>query len=99
MDKSNIEFEWSDDKAASNIRKHGVSFDEAETAFDDPYAYIFDDEEHFDDEPRELLIGYSQRNHLLIVAFVQRFFNLVRIISARLADKSERRKYEKEKRF
>lgn len=94
-----LEFEWDEIKAARNLKKHGVDFQEAQTAFDDPHAYIFDDDDHSDNEPRELLIGYSQRNRLLIVAFVQRFYNLVRIISARLADRGERRKYEQEKRF
>ena len=99
MSERDIDFGWDEAKAAQNVKKHGVDFEEAKTAFDDPYAHVFDDDEHFDDEPRELLIGYSQRNRLLIVAFVQRFYDLVRIISARLADRSERRKYEKEKRF
>ena len=99
MTEPNIEIEWSVEKAATNLRKHGVSFDEAETAFDDEFAYIFDDEEHSDDERREILIGYSSRNRLLIVSFVQRAPNYVRIISARLADRSERKKYEEEKRF
>ncbi len=94
-----IEFEWSDDKAEANLQKHDVTFEEAETAFDDPHAYIFDDEEHWEDEPRELLIGYSKRNRLLFISFVQRAPNLIRIISARLADRSERKKYEQEKRF
>lgn len=93
------EFEWSDEKAEANLEKHGVAFEEAEEAFDDSFAYIFDDEEHWEDETRELLIGYSKRNRLLFISFVQRAPNLIRIISARLADRSERKKYEQEKRF
>src|ERR1700674_4980194 len=97
MEEQKKEFEWRDAKAASNLQKHGVSFEEAKTAFDDPVAYILEDEEHSDEEPRELLIGYSNRNRLLLVAFVQRLYNLIRIISARLADKSERKKYEEKR--
>lgn len=52
-----IEFEWSDDKAETNLQKHGVTFEEASTAFNDEFAYIQEDEWHSDDEPREWLIG------------------------------------------
>lgn len=99
MSSRNIEFEWSDRKAASNLRKHGVSFDEAQTAFDDDHALVFDDEPHSDDEPREILIGYSNKNRLLFVSFIQRVYDLVRIVSARKADSEERKKYEEESRF
>jgi uncharacterized DUF497 family protein len=98
MSERNIEFEWDDDKAARNRRKHRVDFEEAKTAFDDPHALVFDDEEHSHQEQRELLIGYSNRNRILLVAFVLRFYNLIRIISARLASRGERKKYEQEKR-
>ena len=54
-----LQFEWEEDKAALNIRKHGVSFDEASTVFVDPLAVIFDDEEHSDDEMREIVIGHT----------------------------------------
>jgi uncharacterized protein len=60
---------------------------------------IFDDEFHSDEEPREWLIGYSSRNRLLIVSFVLRAPRLIRIISARMADRSERKTYEEKKRF
>ena len=99
MDKRDIEFEWSAQKAKSNLKKHGVSFNEAKTVFDDEHAYIFDDETHSDDEPRELVIGYSNRNRLLIVSFIERLLNYIRIISARKANRSEHTKYEEEKRF
>ena len=89
-----IEFEWSTETAANNLRKHGVSFDEAETVFDDALARIFDDELHSDNEPREILIGYSSKNRLLIIAFVQRAHDLIRIISARRADRKEQKVYE-----
>lgn len=99
MSQPNVEFEWSDEKAASNLKKHGVDFDEATTAFGDEHSVVVDDETHSDAESREILIGYSNSNHLLFVSFVRRQSHRIRIISARLADKSERIKYEQEKRF
>lgn len=94
-----VVFEWSDEKAASNLRKHGVSFEEAETAFRDPFARIRPDELHSEDEPRELLIGYANRRRLLIVYFIERVYRIVRIISARLANRQERRDYEETPRY
>lgn len=82
MSQRDIEFEWSEEKAAINMRKHGVSFEEAETVFDDLWAYTQPDEAHSNDEPREWLMGYSEHNRLLVVAFVQRTANRIRIISA-----------------
>jgi len=92
---ADIEFDWSSAKAEGNLTKHGVSFDEAETCFDDPHACIIPDEEQSDDEPREIIVGYSNRNHLLFVAFVQRADKIVRLVSARKADADERRTDEK----
>jgi len=89
-----VKFEWDDGKAASNLAKHGVSFDEGLTAFDDPLAAIFDDELHSAQESREILIGYSSQDRLVLVCFVERS-NRVRIISARLATRRERDGYEK----
>jgi uncharacterized DUF497 family protein len=88
-----MEFEWDDAKAEANLRKHGVSFAEAATAFVDPLAAIFPDPEHSDDEVRELLVGYSERGRLLIVSFTDRPPN-IRIISARAATPAERRNHE-----
>jgi uncharacterized DUF497 family protein len=99
MPRRNIEFEWNAKKAAINLRKHRVSFDEAETAFDDPLALIFDDEKHSETELREILIGYSNMGRLLFVSFVQRALNLIRIISARGADSQEKKDYEKAPRY
>jgi len=64
-----IQFEWNTEKAATNLRKHGVSFDEASTVFGDPLAVIFDDLEHSTDETRELIIGHSVLQRLLLVFF------------------------------
>ncbi len=89
-----IIFEWSTRKAALNWRKHGVRFDEAQTAFDDNNALILPDEWHSDDEPREILIGYSRLERLLFVSFVQRTTGRVRLISARRANRKERQDYE-----
>ena len=88
-----MEFEWDESKAASNLAKHGVSFDEALTVFDDPLAAIFDDEKHSSQELREILTGHSSQDRLLLVCFTERQ-EVIRIISARLANRTEHRKYE-----
>jgi uncharacterized DUF497 family protein len=87
--------EWDNVKAIANLRKHGVSFEEAQTVFDNPLAAIFDDEAHSFDELREIIIGHSQRNRLLIISFTERSTN-IRIISARLVTKKEREEYEQQ---
>jgi len=84
-------FEWDPAKAMTNRRKHGVSFEEAATAFDDPDAVLLFDAEHSDDEDRYLLLGVSERMRLLVVCHVYR--NVVRIISARKATAAEAKKY------
>lgn len=88
-----MKFEWDEAKAAANLRKHGISFEEAKTVFDNPLAVIFEDEAHSTDEFREIIIGHSQRNRLLLIAFTQRL-DSIRIISARLATRQERQDYE-----
>lgn len=97
MAEDNVRFDWDEIKAERNIKRHGITFEEAETVFDDGMALIIEDETHSFDEPRELLNGYSERNRLLMVVFTQRA-NSVRIISARVANRKERKKYEQEKR-
>ena len=87
-------FEWSSRKATLNIRKHRVSFDEASTVFDDPLAAIFDDETHSTTEVRELIIGHSIAGRLLLISFVERPGDMLRLISARVATKKERQDYE-----
>jgi uncharacterized DUF497 family protein len=77
-----------------NLCKHWVSFDEASTVFDDPQAFIFDDEEHSTEEMREIIIGHSINNRLLLVCFTERTPDVVRVFSARLATKKERKDYE-----
>jgi uncharacterized protein len=92
-----IEFEWNANKAAANLKKHGVAFEEAATVFADGLACIFDDDEHSQDEPREIIIGHSEKNRLVLVSFTERS-DRIRIISARRATKKERRDYEENQR-
>lgn len=91
-----MRFEWDPAKAASNIRKHGVSFDEAVTVFKDPLAFIFDDEAHSEEEHREIIIiiGMSTLRRMLLVCFVERVQDIVRIFSARPATRQEIKDYE-----
>lgn len=89
-----MRFEWDPAKATSNIRKHGVSFDEAVTVFKDPLAFIFDDETHSEQEHREIIIGASALRRMILVCFVERLENIVRIISARPATRQEIKNYE-----
>jgi uncharacterized DUF497 family protein len=91
--EAGMEFEWDDTKAETNLHEHGVSLPEASTAFADPLAAIFQDPDHSDDELREILVGYSERNRLLVVSFTERGGN-IRIISARVASAGERRNHE-----
>ncbi|MBI5566385.1 MAG: BrnT family toxin [Chloroflexi bacterium] len=86
-------FEWAARKAATNERKHRVGFDEARTVFYDPLARIFDDVDHSSMERREIIIGHSTLNRLLIVSFTERQ-KAIRLISARLATKREHHDYE-----
>jgi len=88
-----MEFKWDPRKDAANRRKHGVGFDEALTVFTDPLARIFADPDQPADEAREIIIGHSVQQRLLIVCFTERSVKL-RIISARAATKRERKDYE-----
>lgn len=92
-----MKFDWYPPKAESNLKKHQVSFEEAKTVFGDPLAAIFLDDGHSFDEKREIMIGYSDRNRLLVVSFTERGNDLIHIISARRADPDERRKHENER--
>jgi uncharacterized protein len=86
-------FDWDPDKAAENIRRHRVSFEEAATVFRDPLSRTFLDPGHAEGEERYLDIGHSETRRLLIVSYTERQ-GRVRIISARLATRKERRSYE-----
>ena len=90
-----LNFEWDRRKDSVNRKKHGVSFDEARTAFFDENARFMTDPDHSDEEDRFVLLGLSSRLRLLVVCHCYREEpETIRIISARKADRSERRKYE-----
>lgn len=89
-----LRFEWDERKNRSNRVKHGISFEEAETVFLDDNAVIIDDPDHSEDEARFLLLGFSLRLHVLVVCHCCRSDGeVIRIISARKADRSERATY------
>ena len=89
-----LDFEWSISKAGSNLRKHGVAFEEASTAFRDPLSITIPDSEHSEQEARFLLIGLSLSGRLLVVSHFEKG-DTIRVISARIATRAERREYEK----
>ena len=86
-------FEWDPNKARLNVKKHGISFDEASTAFRDPLSQTIDDPLHSEDEKRFVLIGRSIQGQLLVIVHTERG-DRIRIISARLATRKERLRYE-----
>ena len=88
-------FEWDPVKAEANVRKHGVTFDEASTVFGDPLNLLMADPDHSLDEERYLLLGMSNRRRFLVVTFAERPPR-TRLISARRAARQERRRYEEE---
>ena len=88
-----MEFEWDEEKAAANLAKHKVSFDEAKTVFDDPLYVDFYDPDHSYDEHRYLIVGKSRQGRLLIVSYTERG-DAVRLISAREVTSAERKAYE-----
>jgi uncharacterized DUF497 family protein len=88
-----LTFEWDEQKAKVNLKKHGVSFKEASTVFADPLASTIDDPLHSEEEDRFITLGESHRGRLLVVIFTERGEN-IRIISARLATRHERKDYE-----
>jgi uncharacterized protein len=86
-----VNFTWDPRKAASNQRKHGVTFEEAASVFADPLALAIQDETH---EERTLLLGLSERMRVLLVVHVERDDDTIRLVSARHATAHERRRYE-----
>jgi uncharacterized DUF497 family protein len=89
-----VRFEWNALKAAANLRKHGVSFDEAASVFFDPLSATGDDPDHSLDERRSVTFGMSSSGRLLVVAHAQHD-DAIRIITARHATRAERKLYEK----
>ena len=89
-----IKFEWDPKKAVANLRKHGVSFEDAQTAFADEQGKLIDDPDHSDDEDRFVLLGMSSTLRLLVVCHCYRSEgHVIRIISARKAEGHERNSY------
>jgi uncharacterized protein len=86
-------FEWDPEKAEKNIKKHGVTFQEASTVFGDPLAISFPDPDHSKDEERELTFGQSLQRRLIVVSHTKRR-DRTRIINARLMDRNEKVIYE-----
>jgi uncharacterized DUF497 family protein len=90
-----LTFEWDPDKAAENLRRHGVSFEEATRAFGDLLSRTIHDPDHSEDEDRFILLGESEPGRLVVVAHTDRG-SRVRIISARLAGRRERKTYQED---
>ena len=91
-----IAFEWDERKNTTNKRKHGISFEEARTVFADDHAVIIADPDAFDDADRFVLLGLSSALRTLVVCHCYREQEqVIRIISARKANKDERRDYER----
>jgi len=88
-----MKFEWDPKKATANVKKHGVTFQEAATIFGDPLAITFDDPDHFMSEKRYITFGLSLEKRLIVVSHTERG-DRTRIISARLMDRKERKIYE-----
>ncbi len=88
-----VEFEWDENKAAANLSKHGVSFDEAKTVFDDPLFVDFYDPDHSYDVHRYMIIEQSQPGRLLIVSYAERE-TVIRLMSPREVRRGEREAYE-----
>lgn len=87
-------FEWDGAKARQNLKKHRVSFEEASTIFGDPLSATIDDPLHSGEENRFVTVGQSVRHRLLVVVHTDRG-DRIRIISARVATRNERKSYEK----
>ncbi len=88
-----MNYEWDADKAKNNLRKHGVSFEEASTVFLDPLAITFPDPDHSDEEDREITIGLTTKNRVVFVSHCPRG-ERTRIIGARPTTRKERKQYE-----
>ena len=88
-----MEFEWDENKAKSNLSKHGVSFEEAKTVFNDPLYVDFYDPDHSEEEHRYIIIGESSQGRILLTSYTERK-DKIRIISSRQVTKNERQAYE-----
>jgi uncharacterized protein len=90
-----VTFEWDARKAAANLKKHKLAFEDAATVFLDPLAMTYPDPDHSLNEHREVTIGHTMEGHLIFIAHCERG-GKIRIISARLATATERKQYEEE---
>jgi uncharacterized protein len=88
-----LNFEWDEEKAKTNFKKHRVSFDEAMTVFTDPFSITISDPDHSVDEQRYIDIGSSDKGRVLVIVYTERRSN-IRIISCRKATPTERKLYE-----
>ena len=93
-----LAFEWDQNKSDKNEKKHGVTFEEAKTVFNDRYAITIDDPDHSDDEYRYIDIGFSSEGRILVVWYTERKKN-IRIIGSRKAILTERKAYEEKNRY
>ena len=92
---SSLSFEWDEKKSTSNLKKHGVSFEEAITVFSDDFGRLIPDPDpDSQGEERFILMGMSSQTRILTICHCERSSDVIRIISARKADKSERKQYE-----
>ena len=90
-----LEFVWDREKATANLAKHGIDFEDATTAFDDPLSITVPDPDHSHGEERFLLVGQSKAGRLLVIAHTEHGHE-IRLINARAATRRERQKYEEE---
>lgn len=93
-----LDFEWDEDKAVANLKKHKISFEEAKTVFADPFAITIDDPKHSADEHRFVDTGISANGKILVVSYTERE-QKIRLISCRKATRTERKIYEERKEF
>ncbi len=91
-----LSFEWDEEKAKANLKKHRVGFDEATTVFTDPFSMTIHDPNHSADEQRYIDIGSSEKGRVLVTVYTERG-STIRIISCRKATPSERKRYEEGK--
>jgi uncharacterized DUF497 family protein len=91
-----LTFEWDEKKADENLRKHGVSFDEAKTVFNDPFSVTIYDPDHSSNEQRYVDIGLSLKGRLIVLSYSERG-ETIRLISSRKATRKEQRDYEEKK--
>jgi len=91
---SNLTFEWGENKNVSNQKKHGIDFAEAKTVFSDELGRLISDPDHSEGEERFILMGMSTKHRILVICHCEITANIIRIISARKAEKFERKQYE-----